>query len=836
MRNPIRCILLSFSLIFGYVTASGEVTELLNSGWKLQTAKGKWIPATVPGYVHTDLLKAGLIPDPFIGDNEKAVQWVAEKEWQYSLTFDAPLTILWNYRADLVFEGLDTYAEVWLNGTKILSANNQFREWRCDVKQLLTHKGNKLLVIFPPMKPIEDSLQKAYGLQLPGENRVFTRKGQWQYGWDWAPSIASVGIWKSVKLVGNGTVALEGVAFRPTFGNHKLKTLDAVFRLDVRKPTEIGLSVKHPDIEVNTGKIKLDSGRHEITVPLLFRADVQYWWPAGMGAQHLYDFLCEVYGAAAEPLIQKSVKYGIREVELVQEPDLFGSSFCFRINGLKVFARGANWVPADHFPTRVTPAQYRKLLDEATFSSMNMLRVWGGGNYEDDEFYRLCDEKGIMVWQDFMFACAMYPGSEPMLENIRAEAEQQVHRLDNHPSVVLWCGNNEISEGWHRWGWPAAYSKPDSARIWNDYLKIFESLLPEVVQDKAPGTPYWPSSPSLGRGDPKHVFSGDSHYWGVWHDAEPFEQFRSKIPRFMSEFGFQSYPGMQTIRKFAPADQLSPDSEVMLVHQKHPRGNPLIGQYMKEWFPEPESFERYVYYSQLMQAEGMAMGILAHREAKPWCMGSLYWQLNDCWPAVSWSSVDYYGERKAMQYKAKEVFSPTLATVSVTGVLAEITVINDNPQLQEVDLFLKFMDHKGIEFYSVYYPGLPALYNDNLVLKDTISQEAAQAYAENKLISRIVMTADEDPDWLYARVSLPDKPKSIPFEKPEIRYKIEKRGEDFRITFWADAFVYGLYLEADGATGSFSNNFINLIPGELGVVTFTPSEKIDSLKIKYLHY
>jgi beta-mannosidase len=836
MRNPKRFILVFLGLIFGYHTTSGEVTELLNSGWKLQTANGKWIPATIPGYVHTDLFHAGLIPDPFYGTNEQAVAWVAEKAWQYSLTFDVTTLMLKNYRVDLVFEGLDTYAEVWLNGKKILAANNQFREWSCDVKQLLKPKGNQLLVIFPPMKPIEDSLQKLYGLQLPGGNRVFTRKGQWQYGWDWAPSIVSIGIWRPVKLVGKGTVSLEHVHFRQTFENHKLKSLDAIFTLEVYKATAIRLSVQHPDIEVNQGSIRLDSGSHDIAIPLFFKSDVQYWWPAGMGAPHLYEFLCEVYGEGPEPLIQRTIRTGIREVELVQEPDLFGSSFSFRINGIKVFARGANWVPADHFPARVTQEHYKKLLDEATFANMNMLRVWGGGIYEDEEFYRLCDEKGIMVWQDFMFACAMYPGSAPMLANIHSEAEQQVQRLGNHPSVVLWCGNNEISEGWHRWGWPADYSKPDSARIWNDYLRIFGELLPQLVQELTPGIPYWPSSPSLGRGDPKHVFSGDSHYWGVWHDAEPFERFRNKIPRFMSEFGFQSYPMLSSVRQFTPDTALATNSSTMLVHQKHPRGNSLIGQYMKDWFPEPESFERYLYYSELMQAEGMAIGILAQRESKPWCMGSLYWQLNDCWPAVSWSSVDYYGERKAMHYKAREVLSPTIATVSVIGNIMELTVINDNPQLNEANVFLKIMDHKGKDLYSIYYPEFTLLYNENRKLKDTIPQEVAKAFAENKLFCKIVITAAADPELLLNYIILPDKPKNIPFLTPEIRYKIEKMGEDFRIIFWADAFVYGLYIEADGATGTFSNNFINLVPGELNGVIFTPDKPVDSLKIKYMHY
>ncbi len=824
--------LMGLVLLQGRMTGQ-EVQEKLGTGWRLELAKGQWIDASVPGYVHTDLMAAGIIRDPFYGAQEQDAAWVAERAWKYSLNFDAGL-VYGSRKTDLVFDGLDTYAEVYLNGKKIVSADNQFIRWRCDVTSLLKRKDNQLVVVFKPLHEAEDSLQQLYGLALPGGNRVFTRKGQWQYGWDWAPSLPSVGIWKTVRLEGYDRFRWDDVQIVQHFEGSEFRSAEAVITIESFQGTEIQVSVSHSDLSSQSQDFILQKGVNQITIPLHFNKEISYWWPAGMGDPNLYTLDYTISDTSGMILIQRSVKTGIRRVELVRDPDLLGESFYFRINGIPVFARGANWIPPDHFPSRISEQHYRDMLDEVSFAGMNMLRVWGGGIYEDDIFYDECDQRGIMVWQDFMFACGMYPGDDRMLKNIGKEAEFQVKRLRNHPSVVLWCGNNEVSEGWHRWGWPADYSAADSTRVWHDYLKIFEDLLPRTVTGSAPGLPYWPSSPSLGRGDRNHVFRGDAHYWGVWHDAEPFEMFRKNVPRFMSEFGFQSYPVMSTIRRFAPSATMSPGTEVMKVHQKHPRGDQLMAEYMKDWFPEPENFERYVYYSQLMQAEGMAIGILAHREAKPWCMGSLYWQFNDCWPAVSWSSVDYFGERKAMHYKVKEVFEPVVATVTFTGDQAHLTVINDDPQMDKVNFFFQLKDHHGQDIYSVYFPDLDVDVKGNTTTSFKLPEEVVRSYSENKLLCILTLSAEDR--FISQRVVLPDKPKNIPFEIPEIRYKIEKRGEKFLITFWSNVFVYGMYVTAKDVKGSFSDNYFPVLPGSLKAVWFTPDEPVKSMDISYMHY
>ena len=850
-------ILLIIALTFYTSFISGqEVTQVLSCGWKLEiereivknhaqpevwgsiasgrSTKSLLLDVSVPGYVHNDLLQWGVIRDPFYGDNEKHARWVADHEWRYTLTFDAG-AVMKSERIELLFEGLDTYADVYLNGQKILVAGNQFISWSVDVTKLIRKRNNRLLVIFKPLQAIEDSLQRAYGLSLPGGNRVFTRKGQWQYGWDWAPALPSMGIWKPVKLIGRNSVRLTKVELRQSFDNHKLASLEAAFTIESDRDKHLGFTVAHPDIEPIDRWLSLKAGINEVSFPLFFKDSVRYWWPAGMGRQNLYEFDCIVFNKNRKVIAESKIRTGIRQVELIREPDKYGESFYFRINGLPVFAKGANWVPSDHFPNRfpreVLREDYNKMFDEVEFAGMNMLRVWGGGIYEDELFYNLCDERGIMVWQDFMFACAMYPGNEEMLENIKSEAVHQIKRLRHHPSLALWCGNNEVSEGWHRWGWPSDYSPEDSARIWEDYLKIFESLLPQTVEKLSPEVPYWPTSPSLGRGDPDHTNWGNSHYWGVWHDAEPFEMFREKVPRFMSEFGFQSYPDINTVRKFAPPEAMNPRSDVMLAHQKHPRGNQLIEEYMKEWYPEPADFEEYVYFSQLLQAEGMAIGILAHREAKPKCMGTLYWQLNDCWPAVSWSSVDYYGERKALHYKLKEVFAPAIATVKIEDSSIVITLICDEPGLEEVNLFFQVFDQTGNELYGAYMPMIPVSTQNNSIIKFIFPDSLYSPKSINDLLFRTKVTTN-DFRMLSDHIIMPDKPKNLRLQKPAIQYIIEESPTGFLIKLHSNTYAYGVYIDVKNAPGELSQNFFHLMGGETKVITFTTDADVDELQIE----
>ncbi len=788
---------------------STETFQPIDQGWVLLDTESRQIPATIPGCVFTDLFNAGLIPDPFYGDNESEVQWVSKQDWSYKTTFIASKRLLQREYIDLVFKGLDTYAKVYLNRKQIINADNQFREWRVDVKNLILTGENILEVIFRSPFSVQDSLQAVYGLLLPEDNRVFTRKGQWQYGWDWAPSLPSMGIWKPVQLHGYDAARLVSVTFRQDFDNKGLTSLTARFTISAKKETGLVLMVNNSAIKPAMIEITAFPGEQVFEVPVTFSQDVKYWMPAGYGDQNLYAFFCSVIGQGDILVAEKQVITGIRRVELVQERDLYGSSFFFRINGTPVFAKGANWVPADHFSARFNPGDYRRLVNEAAFAGMNMLRVWGGGFYEDDIFYNLCDSSGIMVWQDFMFACGMYPGSDKFLNNVGHEVEYQLRRLAVHPSIVLWCGNNEVSEGWHRWGWSERYNTEDSARVWNSYLALFETMLPDMVKSHSPGTPYWPSSPSLGRGDPAHIYSGDSHYWGVWHDAEPFRMYREKVPRFMSEFGFQSYPAPASLKKFISDSLLYQGSAALNTHQKHNRGDKLIGLYLGEWFPQPSSFVEYAMLSQLVQAEGVVMGILAHREAKPWCMGSLYWQFNDCWPAVSWSSVDYYGNRKALHYWVKQAFAPVIATVNIHQDEIELVLINDDPTIDSVFIELEIMDHSGNRIF-VCKEQAPAPFSNNL--QHTLPMDVIGAHTLKDLI--FVARVFSDGELLSERVTLPVKPKHLPVVKSDIKITVSNKDEMTVITLQSDRFVYGVMVEVEGIQVNFSDNYFCLLPGQ----------------------
>ncbi|MBL7924071.1 MAG: glycoside hydrolase family 2 protein, partial [Bacteroidia bacterium] len=567
---------------------------------------------------------------------------------------------------ELIFEGLDTYARVYLNDTLILEADNMFRTWSVEVKALLKRK-NTLLVHFSAAESRAKKDAGHLSYTLPEGWRSFTRKAQYQYGWDWAPKILTCGIWKPVSLVARGrrtdsTLEKPGAATPAELISFRVKQLAdssaltkaqasvRIWSAGNRKATLL-ISCKGFPTQV-LHEVNLRKGSQEVLVPFLF-PDAKKWEISGRGEPHLYTFQCTLAADQSDTL---SSVTGFRDATLLRFPDSTGESFGFRINGRDVFARGANLVPPDIFPSRVPDSVYHALVAEAKAAGMNMLRVWGGGYYLPDVFYDYCDRYGIMVWQDFMFACSMVPGDPGFLENVRREAQEQVDRLSRHPSIVLWCGNNESDEGWHNWGWQKqyAYTPADSAKIWKDYQRLFCELLPAVLDSLDPGRPYLPSSPVWGWGRKESMQRGDSHYWGVWWGMEPFEAYRRKTGRFMSEYGFQSLPAVSAWKGIA--DTLSITARSLRHHQKHPRGFETISHYLENYFGVPADFGDYSYVSQLQQSYGMKIAMNAHRGHYPTCRGSLFWQWNDCWPSVSWSALDYRLQRKLFYDEARRAF------------------------------------------------------------------------------------------------------------------------------------------------------------------------------------
>ncbi len=673
----------------------------LNDGWQFrQVGKKDWHATKVPTSVHGALLVNNLIPDPFFGTNENDVQWIEKEDWEFQRTIDLDNETLSHKHIELLFHGLDTYADVFLNDSLILQTDNMFQTYRVDVKKHLHQTGNTLRVLFH--SPVETAKKdwKALPYELPGGPRTVTRKAQFHYGWDWGPRLVGCGIWQPVELQTWDDFIIDDAFYftRRIREDEALLVCQYSYRSDIAGSANMFIrnnADKSKQIEGRT----LEVGEHLDSATITVRHP-KLWWCRGMGEPNLYDFTLEIRNNDRS-LDKKDSRVGIRTVELVQQPDEKGKSFYFKLNGKPVFCKGANYIPQDLMQDRVGPSQYRKLFDDVCESNFNMLRVWGGGIYETELFYQLADSKGILIWQDFMFACALYPGGGKFFRSVAVEAYEQITRLREHPSVVLFCGNNENNEAWHNWGWQAQFNEEERKSLWKQYQNIFTDLLPTYMENYAIGIPYWESSPSFGRADKRSMTEGDSHYWGVWHDEKPFDEFEKTVPRFMSEYGFQSFPDWATIESFTKPEDRVLDSKVMLLHQKHPRGNALIAEYMKRDYRVPKkNFEHFTYVSQLLQAEGMRQGIEAHRRAKPYCMGTLYWQLNDVYPVASWSSRDWYGRWKALQYYARAAYSPVVVLPKVEDKALKIWITSDLPADTTADLTVEAIDFDGKLLFS----------------------------------------------------------------------------------------------------------------------------------------
>lgn len=717
-------ILILFLLLISCASQSQTVRKLsLNPGWEFrEVGTEKWYPAEVPGCVHTDLLRNGLIPDPYFSDNEKKLQWIETKDWEYKKDFILDSNFLKEYVDDLTFEGLDTYADVYINNEYIYRFNNMFVNIDFDIHYYLKD-SNTIHIIFRSPVRLSDSIATAYykaeGIKgLPGGNQVFTRKAAYQFGWDFAPRYVTCGIWRDVYLeaysqakVGNFITSINKLTNDEAIINFKVDFRIAPFNthdLYTYILTDANENIIYDSSTTDFYFISDYPYTHKLSLNASISSP-ELWWCNGMGEPHLYTFkfiikLCD------KRIDEKTIKVGIRDVELVREKNESGESFYFKLNGKPVFIKGANYVPADIFPSQVTKGKYRSLLTTAKEANMNMLRVWGGGIYENNYFYDLCDSLGIMIWQDLMFACSMYPGGNEFSTAVRFDVKNNFERLCNHPCIALWCGNNESDEGWKNWGWQKqfGYTAKDSEKIWNDYVNLFEIKIPiflkynvmELDSDKIEydtiisysNQNYIPTSPKIGWGHDEAMNSGDSHYWGVWWGGEPFESYKNKVPRFMSEYGFQSFPDIKTIESFSKPEDLNLNSVALKSHQKHPTGFQLINDYMQRDFNVPDDFQEYISTSQKLQTYGYKIAIEAHRRAKPYCMGTMYWQLNDCWPAVSWSSIDYFGRYKDIIYKLKDLYADILVSPVIENDSLKIYIVSDRQTNSDGKLFLELIN------------------------------------------------------------------------------------------------------------------------------------------------
>ncbi len=637
--------------------------QSLNGMWKFrQSGTDEWLPASVPGGVHTDLMALGRIPDPFVGDNEKSVAWVAQNDWEYSYSFNVQPEVLRYEHIWLVCDGLDTLATLTLNGKLLGSTANMFRQYRWDVKPLLKAEGNELRVYFESV--VKYVSQKQAIRPMPGVSQAIpggphVRKAPCQFGWDWGPQLPPIGIWKDIRLEAFDSARLSEVHLRQFHVDGAVR-VEACLEVDNwTRGLSAFLQVTSPDGSVRTNSTVLESGTDnkislEIEKPLL-------WWPNGLGNQPLYHVQVKLHQSDTV-LDEKEFQLGLRTIELRQQPDEWGRSFTFVVNGQPFFAKGSNWIPADSFPTRITEESLENLIRAAAETHQNMLRVWGGGFYEDERFYDLCDRYGILVWQEFIFSCSVYPLDEPeFVENVHIEVVENVRRLRHRACLALWCGNNEMEWGWVDWGW----KKPELQEFKAAYDRFFHHTLKEWCLAEDPDHSYWPSSPSSDTPfvNPNGQIQGDAHYWDVWHGRKPFTAYRDQYPRFMSEFGFQALPPLETIRTYASEPDWNMTSYVMDQHQKNDSGNSLMVGQMLDTFRMPKDFESLVYLSQVLQAEGIRYGVEHWRRHTQRVSGTLYWQLNDCWPVASWSSLDYFGRWKALHYAARRFYAPLMLSV-----------------------------------------------------------------------------------------------------------------------------------------------------------------------------
>jgi beta-mannosidase len=789
-----------------------EEITLNTLDWTFRNVKEQnYYPAKILGTIHTDLFENKLIPDPFYGANEQALQWIENETWEYNATFSVTKNQLKQENIELQFDGLDTYAKVFLNDSLIVNANNMFISWNVYVKQLLNEGENALKIVFEPNAKKAKELSQSLPYTLPGEERVHIRKAQYHFGWDWGPRFVTCGIWKDVKLIAWSTNKIENVQIIQKELNEALAKIDVVVNTTTNKKVDAKISVFYEDELIQEKNFTIHSTKNSISFEI---ENPQLWWSNGLGKANTYEVKINLINEKnVVQTYQETI--GLRTIELVQEQDGVGSSFYFKLNGVTVFAKGANMIPLDFFTPRVSINDYENLIENAVNANMNMLRVWGGGIYESNEFYKLCDKNAIMVWQDFMFACAMYPGDDAFLNSVTKEVNQQIIRLRNHPSIVLWCGNNENIEGWNNWGWQKqySYSQQDSIAIKIHYDTLFHHIIPQAIETLDHSRAYHPSSPKNGWGRKESLSEADVHYWGVWWGKEPFDMYKKKVGRFVSEYGFQAIPSMKSLVNFIPENEREIGSASMKNHQKHPTGYETIDHYLNQYFIKPKSLDHYVYLSQLTQAIGMETAIEAHRKAMPYCMGSLYWQLNDCWPVTSWSTTDYYKQQKAAFYTVKNCFKPITIIADESESFINVYIVSDELKNRKSTLII---DHKKLNGESIFKEEKEVEVQANMS-KTYYQIDKRKANPDGVF----KLTLRDEENVMYEKFVYIKKPKELALKKPTLKIKINN--DNTLIISCSEHLAKNNYLQHKGVI--FDDNFFDLLPGETKTISFKSENK-----------
>ena len=820
----------------------------LNNGWEFsQAGKGEWLPATVPGTVHQDLIDNNKLINPFFGMNEEKVQWVEKEDWQYKTTFVLTKEQLSRQAALLNFEGLDTYADIYLNGSLLERTDNMFVGYEIPVKDVLREGENRLQVYFH--SPIKMGLPQLEtdGFQYPADNdhsktrvSIYSRKAPYSYGWDWGIRLATSGIWRPVTLELYDAARIEDYFVQQVSVSKELAKVNNILEVNsvVQTPQQaevvLTYSYKNGAMVTEQKNVTLQPGLNKVNMPVEI-ANPHLWMPNGWGEAALYDFEMTVK-VAGKTVASEKKRVGLRTIKVVMEDDEDGKSFYFRVNGEPIFAKGSNLIPDDALLPNITTERYYQLVKDAKDANHNMIRVWGGGIYEDDRLYDAADEMGILIWQDFIFACTTYPSDPAFLRRVAQEAEYNIKRLRSHASLAMWCGNNEIYEGMRYWGWSKKYENP---AIWDEmkegYNKLFHQLLPAMVKEYDADRFYMHGSPYEANWGRPHTWKiADSHNWGTWYGRKPFESFDTELPRFMSEFGFQAFPEMKTIATFAGPKDYALESDVMNAHQKASIGNSLIKKTMALYYEVPEDFEELVYKGLVLQGFGIRHGIEAHRRNRPYCMGSLYWQLNDSWPVVSWSSIDYYGNWKAMHYQSKRAFAPILLNAFKEGdELCIYTLSDELKEYKNVTLQLKVMDFNGKVLNRKEVKGeVPA--NASVVFH----KEAYNVLATNPTNTLLLMTLkDQKGKVLSEEIYYFNHPKNQELPVAKVSYKVKQLDGKCEVTLSTKQLARDIFIEIPFQGARFSDNFFDLLPGQTKKIVISSDEikKSEPVELKIRH-
>lgn len=853
----------------------------LNGTWTMrEVGTVQDYPVTVPGSVLSALTEAGAIPDPYYRDNEYEIRELFWKDYEFERQFEVTADMLNKQHIDLLCLGLDTLAAIYINEAEAARTENMHRTYRIPVKEYLREGINTIRIVFASTLRYMAEYEPAPGKEIhviPSGGMAgnqYLRKAHSMFGWDWGAQLPDAGIWRDIRLEAYSDARIEEVRIRQQHEDGRvLVQTEIELAVDTEQMYKVSLTLapsyyngqKLPPVELQAKTAIVAAGKNCVTVEIPVEKP-RLWWPNGIGDQNLYDLNVKLKAAGAsgggkaaaqileaEVLDERIYTIGLRTLTVSQDKDEWGSEFCFKINGVKVFAKGANYIPEDCIYSRITQERLEYLISSAKRANYNTLRVWGGGYYPSDTFYDYCDRYGLMVWQDLMYACNAYDLTDDFAENIVAETKDNVVRLRHHASLALWCGNNEIESAWYHW---PDFQK-ESPYLRADYIKMFEYLLPKAVREKDDVTFYWHSSPSSGGSldNPDDANRGDTHYWAVWHGQLPFSDYQKRFFRFCSEFGFQSFPSLKTVESYTEPEDRNIFSKVMESHQKNDAANGKMLYYVSENFRYPKDFDSLLYVTQILQAEAIKSGVEHWRRHRGRCMGTLYWQINDDWPVASWASIDYYGRWKALHYMAAGFFAPAAGSIVRTtdedGYFSGIRAHCQNETMEPVQvsvlLSLKTMDMETIvtsEAAAEIAPFSAACllkkdYSDVLTQEQKTSRaperktDAGGRYPRSSVFVEAVFTITEKNGTVRTQyeneVLLPYKYMDL--KKPQIDVQVEKHeagakqetrhtsdGGYYDIVLKSDVYAPFVELDFTDADVIFSDNCITLSAKEGRVI------------------